>query len=49
VEWVKRIPFKEGEVEIRRVFESEDFAPSDPGGELLAAEERLRAQVAAQG
>ncbi|WP_420125012.1 YciI family protein [Longimicrobium sp.] len=47
VEWVKRIPFKEGEVEIRRVFEAEDFAPSDPTGELREAEERLREQVAA--
>ncbi|HEX6371879.1 MAG TPA: YciI family protein [Longimicrobium sp.] len=47
VEWVKRIPFKEGEVEIRRVFDSEDFAPSDPTGELRQAEERLRQQVAA--
>jgi hypothetical protein len=47
VEWVKRIPFKEGEVEIRRVFDAEDFAPSDPTGELREAEERLRQQVAA--
>jgi hypothetical protein len=47
VEWVKRIPFKEGEVEIRRVFEAEDFASSDPTGELREAEERLRGQVAA--
>src|SRR5919108_5152475 len=48
VEWAKRIPFQEGEVEIRQVFETEDFAPSDPTGELREAEERLRAQVAAQ-
>ena len=48
IEWVKRIPFHEGEVEIRQVFETEDFAPSDPTGELRAAEERLREQVAAQ-
>jgi hypothetical protein len=48
LEWVKRIPFQEGEVEIRQVFETEDFAPSDPTGELRAAEERLRLQVAAQ-
>lgn len=45
VEWVKRIPFREGEVEIRQVFEAEDFAPSDPTGELREAEERLRRQV----
>ena len=48
VEWAKRIPFHEGEVEIRQVFESEDFAESDPSGELRAAEQRLREQVAAQ-
>jgi hypothetical protein len=25
IEWLKRAPFKEGEVEIRQVFEAEDF------------------------
>ncbi|HEX2211508.1 MAG TPA: YciI family protein [Longimicrobium sp.] len=48
VEWAKRIPFRDGEVEIRRVFETEEFAPSDPSGELRAAEHRLREQIAAQ-
>jgi hypothetical protein len=49
IEWVKRIPFRDGEeVEIRPVFETEDFAPSDPTGELRAAEERLREEIAAQ-
>jgi hypothetical protein len=47
VEWVKRIPFRTGEVEIRKVFEAEDFAPSDPTGELREAEERLRQQLEA--
>ncbi len=46
IEWLKRAPFQEGEVEIRQVFETEDFAPSDPTGELRKAEERLRAQAA---
>ena len=50
VEWVKRMPNPmpgtEPEVEIRPVFETEDFAPSDPTGEHRAAEERLRAQIA---
>ncbi len=47
IEWVKRAPFDGGtEIEIRQVFEADDFAPSDPTGELRAAEERLRAQVA---
>lgn len=45
IEWLKRAPFQEGEVELRQVFETEDFAPSDPTGELRAAEERLRAQT----
>ena len=47
LEWAKRIPFREGEVEIRRVAEAEDFAASDPTGELRQAEERLREQVSA--
>ena len=46
IEWLKRAPFDGGtEVEIRQVFETEDFAPSDPTGKLRAAEERLRQQV----
>ena len=47
IEWIKRVPFKEGEIEIRQVFETEDFADSDPSGELRAAENRLRDQIAA--
>jgi hypothetical protein len=48
IAWMKRAPFGEGVVlEIRQVFSPEDFAPSDPTGELRAAEERLRAQAAA--
>lgn len=49
IEWVKRCPNPmegESEIEIRQVFDTEDFAPSDPTGELRAQEERLRAQVA---
>jgi hypothetical protein len=50
IEWIKRVPFKEGEIEIRQVFETEEFAESDPSGELRAAENRLREQIAtAQG
>jgi hypothetical protein len=52
VEWVKRIPSDPNdppsEVEIRRVFETEDFAPADPTGELREQEHRLRAQVESQ-
>src|SRR5262249_47470749 len=47
IAWLKRAPFDGGaEVEIRQVFEAEDFAPSDPSGEIRAAEERLRAKMA---
>lgn len=48
LEWVRRIPFREGEVEVRQVFETEDFAPSDPTGALREAEQRLREKAAAQ-
>ena len=46
IEWLKRAPFREGEVEIRQVFETEDFAPVDPTGQLREQENRLREQVA---
>jgi hypothetical protein len=47
IEWLKRAPFQEGEVEIRQVFEVEDFgAALTP--ETKEREERLRAQVAAR-
>lgn len=29
IEWAKRVPFEEGEVEVRQVFELEDFGPSE--------------------
>ena len=44
VEWLKRAPFHDGEVEIRPLFEMEDFAESDPSGELRKRELELRAQ-----
>jgi hypothetical protein len=28
IEWARRVPFEEGEIEIRQVFELEDFGPS---------------------
>ncbi len=51
LEWLKRCPnphADEGDVEIRQVFDPEDFAPSDPSGEVRAAESRLRKQVETQ-
>ena len=48
IEWVKRCPNPTGdeaEIEIRQVFEAEDFGPALTP-ELREKEERLRAQVA---
>jgi hypothetical protein len=47
VEWLKRAPFREGEVELRQVFEAEDFG-ANLTPELREQEERLRAQMAAR-
>jgi hypothetical protein len=47
VEWARRVPFREGEVEIRRVFESEDFG-AEFTPELREQEDRQRAQMAAR-
>ena len=49
VEWLKRCPNPhegESEIEIRQVFEAEDFGP-ELTPELRAREERLRAEVSA--
>ena len=48
IEWARRVPFNEGEaeIEIRQVFEAEDFGPALTP-ELREQEERLRAQAAA--
>jgi hypothetical protein len=45
IEWLKRAPFQEGEVEIRQVFEADDFG-AEFTPELRAQEERMRAQMA---
>lgn len=42
IEWLKRAPFQEGEVEIRQVFETEDFGDAMTP-ELRQQEDRLRA------
>ena len=44
IEWVKRAPFTDEEIEIRQVFEAEDFGP-ELSPELREQEERLRAQT----
>jgi hypothetical protein len=47
IEWLKRAPFDNAEVEIRQVFEAEDFGPALTP-ELREAEDRLREQLAAK-
>jgi len=47
IEWLKRAPFEDTEVEIRQVFEAADFG-DEFTPELREQEERVRAQVAAK-
>lgn len=47
IDWAKRAPFMGGVVEIRQIFEAEDFGPALTP-ELRAAEERMRADLAAK-
>lgn len=47
IEWLKRAPFDETEVEIRQVFEAEDFGPALTP-EVREQEERIRAQLASK-
>jgi hypothetical protein len=47
IEWLKRAPFEDTEVEIRQVFEAEDFGPEFTP-ELREQEDRVRKQVAAK-
>jgi hypothetical protein len=44
IEWVKRAPFEETEIEIRQVFEAEDFG-AEFTPELREQENRLRAEA----
>ena len=48
IEWIKRSPFEDGaEIEIRPVFEADDFGP-ELTPEVRAQEERLRKQAEAK-
>jgi len=47
IEWVKKAPFRDGEVEIRKVAEAEDFGEAFTP-ELQEKEAELRAQSAAR-
>ena len=46
-EWLKRAPFREGEVEIRRFFVPEDFGPEFTA-EMQEREQQLRDEAAAR-
>jgi len=51
LEWLTRAPFgKSGDervtVELRQIFELADFAPSDPGGDILRKDAELRTRMA---
>src|SRR3954451_22166465 len=48
IEWLKRPPFQEGEVDIRQVFEMADFAPVDPSGKVREQEDQLRKKIEQQ-
>ena len=45
LDWLKKAPFTDEEIEIRQIFEAEDFG-ADFTPELREQEERLRAEVA---
>jgi hypothetical protein len=47
VEWARRIPFTDGEVEMRQVFEADDFGEAFTP-ELREQEDRLRARTEGQ-
>ena len=41
IEWAKRTPFQEGELELRQFFEMEDFAPGEAIEEAKALGKRI--------
>jgi hypothetical protein len=47
IEWLKRAPFEDGEVELRQVFEAEDFG-EEFTPEAREQEDRIRQQIEAQ-
>jgi hypothetical protein len=47
VEWIRRAPFREGEVELRPIFEDDDFG-EELTPELRAQDARMRAEIERQ-
>jgi len=48
VEWLKRAPFQEGDVEIRPIYESEDFGRDIGHPDIAAKENKLKDDIAAR-
>ena len=47
LEWAKRVPFQDGELEVRRVFEADDFGDQFTP-EMREREDRLRERISRQ-
>ena len=47
IDWIKRAPFRDTEIEIRQVYEAADFGDALPP-EVKTAEDRMRAEIAAK-
>jgi hypothetical protein len=47
LEWARRVPFEEGEIEVRQVFEEEDFG-EEFTPELREQEQRLREELSSR-
>jgi hypothetical protein len=45
IEWAKKIPFDDGDVEIREIAEPDDYAANDPNGKIRAREAALREKL----
>ena len=51
IEWMKQVPFRDGEIEIRALYETDDFPkdPSEKPGEWRDQEAKARAETGAPG
>ena len=45
IEWARRVPFEEGEVELRQVFEFSDFPPSEAHDRAVALRDQQLAKA----
>jgi hypothetical protein len=45
IAWARRVPFVDGEIEVRRIFETSDFPADVLSPEAAAREEALRAEL----